>query len=247
MTLQARGDGSHWVPSRIPSGLFALRGRFRFVKPLFITLEGLDGSGKSTQLRFASEWLAEHSVAYQVTQEPGGTPLGESIRSVFLDLREEWSTVDGTVEALLIFASRRQHLLEVIDPTLATGRHVLCDRFTDSTMAYQGHGRGVSLDTLRQVDELATGRRVPDWTVLFDLPAAVARGRGHSPNRRNEPGGVDRLDAEDLAFYERVRQGYLALANADPDRFVVIDSSGTVEETRDRFQAALAEIFLGGE
>lgn len=213
------------------------------MKPLFVTVEGLDGSGKSTQLRYASKWLDDHGFAHCITQEPGGTPLGESIRSVFLNLKEEWSTVDGKVEALLIFASRRQHLLEVIDRTLADGRHVLCDRFTDSTLAYQGYGRGVSLETLHQVDGLATGNRVPDKTLLFDLPADMARRRGHSPRRLNEPGGVDRLDAEDLAFYERVRQGYLELAAAEPDRFLIVDSSRPLEETSALVDAALTKIY----
>lgn len=213
------------------------------MKPLFITFEGLDGSGKSTQLQHASKWLEQRGRSHRVTQEPGGTPLGDAIRGVFLNMKEEWTTVDGTVEAFLIFASRRQHLLEVIDSTLADGRHVLCDRFTDSTLAYQGFGRGVPLETLRRVDELATGRRVPDRTLLFDLSAAAARDRGHSPSRRREPGGVDRLDAEGLAFYERVRQGYLELAAEEPRRFVVIDSSGSIEETREALDAALAEIF----
>ena len=216
------------------------------MKPLFITVEGLDGSGKSTQLRYASSWLDKQGLAHRVTQEPGGTPLGEAIRAVFLNLKDEWTTVDGTVEALLIFASRRQHLLEVIDSTLAAGQHVLCDRFTDSTLAYQGYGRGVSLETLHRVDELATDCRVPDRTLLFDLPAVEARDRGHSPSRRSEPGGVDRLDAEGLLFYERVRQGYLDLASAEPERFVVIDASGSIEQTRDLVDAALTEIFGGG-
>ena len=210
---------------------------------LLITVEGLDGSGKSTQLRFASAWLRQRGVDHLVTQEPGGTPLGESIRSVFLDLKEEWSTVDGTVEALMIFASRRQHLLEVIDPTLADGTHILCDRFTDSTMAYQGYGRGASLDMLHRIDDLATGGRLPDHTLFFDLPAEVARQRGHSPVRRNEPGGVDRLDSEDLAFYERVRQGYLALASGATERIRVIDSAGSIGETQKQVAAALTEIF----
>jgi len=216
------------------------------VKPLFITVEGLDGSGKSTQLRYASSWLEARGLGHLVTQEPGGTPLGDAIRAVFLNLKDEWTTVDGTVEAFLIFASRRQHLLEVIDSTLTAGRHVLCDRFTDSTLAYQGYGRGVSLEILHGVDDLATGCRVPDRTLLFDLPAAAARDRGHSPSRRSEPGGVDRLDAEGLVFYERVRQGYLELAMAEPERFVVIDASGSIEQTRDRVDAALTEIFGGG-
>lgn len=213
---------------------------------LFVTVEGLDGSGKSTQLRFASNWMRERGLDHRVTQEPGGTPLGESIRTVFLDLKEEWSTVDGTVEALMIFASRRQHLLEVIDPTLANGRHILCDRFTDSTLAYQGHGRGASLDMLHRIDDLATGGRVPDHTLLFDLPAELARERGHSPGRQNEPGGVDRLDAEDLAFYERVRQGYLELSASATERVKVIDSRGSIAETQHQVAEALADIFGAG-
>lgn len=213
---------------------------------LFVTVEGLDGSGKSTQLRFASDWLRQRGLDHRVTQEPGGTPLGESIRAVFLDLKEEWSTVDGTVEALMIFASRRQHLLEVIDPTLADGRHVLCDRFTDSTLAYQGYGRGASLEMLHRIDDLATEGRVPDHTLLFDLPAALARERGHSPGRQKEPGGVDRLDAENLEFYERVRQGYLDLSVAATERIKVIDSAGSIAETQEQVAAALNEIYGAG-
>ena len=181
-----------------------------------------------------------------MTQEPGGTPLGESIRAVFLDLKDEWSTVDGTVEALMIFASRRQHLLEVIDPTLADDRHVLCDRFTDSTLAYQGYGRGASLEMLHRIDDLATGGRVPDHTLLFDLPAELARERGHSPGRQNTPGGVDRLDAENLAFYERVRQGYLELSASATERVKVIDSRGSIAETRRQVAEALADIYGAG-
>ena len=213
------------------------------MKPLFVTVEGLDGSGKSTQLTLASRWMSTHGLDHRVTQEPGGTPLGESIRSIFLNLEEEWSTVDGTVEALLIFASRRQHLLEVIDPTLEAGTHVLCDRFTDSTLVYQGYGRGVDLSVLRQIDQLATGSRSPDCTLLFDLPAAAARQRGHSPSRRTQEGGVDRLDAEELEFYEQVRQGYLELAAAAPERFRVVDSSGSIESTQRQVEEALREVF----
>ncbi len=211
------------------------------MRPLFVTFEGLDGSGKSTQLDAASRWMEKRGLDHAVTQEPGGTPLGEAIRSVFLD--RQWEEVDGTVEALLIFASRRQHLLEVIDPALAAGRHVLCDRFTDSTFAYQGFGRGVAIDLLRKVDELATGSRVPDATFFFDLASEQARTRGHSQSRQQEPGGVDRLDAENLAFYDRVRQGYLSLANSAEDRYKVIPSAGSIEETTARLEAALASLF----
>lgn len=208
---------------------------------LFITFEGLDGSGKSTHLQEAFHWLEDNGVECQVAQEPGGTPLGEAIREVFLDPR--WGEIDGTVEALMVFASRRQHLLEVIEPALAEGRHVICDRFTDSTYAYQGHGRGVPVSILREVDRLATGGRVPDRTLLFDLPAEMARQRGHSEARRESEEGVTRLDAEALEFYGKVRQGYLELAQEHPDRFVVIRSEGTFESTQQQVKSALGEIF----
>jgi dTMP kinase len=208
---------------------------------LFITFEGLDGSGKSSHLQEAYRWLADHDIECQVAQEPGGTPLGEAIRETFLDPR--WGEIDGTVEALMVFASRRQHLLEVIEPTLADGRHVICDRFTDSTFAYQGYGRGVPMSILRDVDRLATGGRVPDRTLLFDLPAEVARERGHSEARRESEEGVTRLDAEALEFYGKVRQGYLELASEHSDRFIVIRSEGTFESTQQQVRQALGGIF----
>jgi dTMP kinase len=207
-------------------------------RPLFITFEGLDGSGKSTHLRQASAWLEERSVDSLVTHEPGGTPLGDAVRAVFLDPR--WGEMDGTVELLLVFASRRQHLLEVIDPALAAGRHVLCDRFTDSTRAYQGYGRGVPLERIGEVDRVATGGRVPDRTLLFDLPAEVARARGHSPSRLRR-GAADRLDAEGLLFYRRVREGFLELARKEPERFRIVDSSGDASATQAAVRAALTE------
>ena len=208
------------------------------MSPLFITFEGLDGSGKSTHLRRASEWLTRRGIPHRVTHEPGGTPLGDAVRAIFLDSR--WGAVDGLVELLLVFASRRQHLLEAIDPALAAGRHVLCDRFTDSTRAYQGYGRGVPLDRIEEVDRVATGGRVPDRTLLFDLPAEVARARGHSPSRVRR-GAADRLDAEGLVFYRRVREGFLELAQRDPERFRIVDSSGDASETQAAVRAALEE------
>ncbi|HZI63559.1 MAG TPA: dTMP kinase [Thermoanaerobaculia bacterium] len=201
--------------------------------PLFITFEGLDGSGKSTQLRRAAAWLAEQGVAVESTHEPGGTPLGEAIRSIFLG--HEWQGSDGRVEMLLVFASRRQHLVEVIEPALAAGRHVLCDRFTDSTRAYQGYGRGVPLALIEEVDRVATGGRRPDRTLLFDLPPEAARARLH----RDE---ADRLDAEELDFHQRVRQGYLELAEREPRRFRVISTSGEREATAARVRAELRDL-----
>jgi dTMP kinase len=205
----------------------------------FITFEGLDGSGKSTHLQAVAAALAHRSVPHVVTHEPGGTPLADAVRRIFLDPR--WGEVDGGVELLLVFASRRQHLIERIDPALEAGAVVLCDRFTDSTYAYQGHGRGVPLDLIDRVDELATGRRRPDRTLLFDLPAAEARRRGHSPARRGR-GAADRLDSECLDFYERVRRGFLTRAAEAPERFRRIDSSGSREETAAQVRAALADL-----
>jgi dTMP kinase len=202
----------------------------------FITFEGLDGSGKSTHLARAAEWLERAGVPCRVTKEPGGTPLGEALRRVFLD--PCWGALDGTVESLVIFASRRQHLLEVVDPAMAAGRHVLCDRFTDSTLAYQGYGRGAALDLIERVDAIATGGRVPDHTLLFDLPAEEAHRRGQSSSREV----VDRLDAEDLAFYRRVREGYSELVRADPERFATIDTSGPRELTQRRVRQVLTEL-----
>ncbi len=208
--------------------------------PLFITFEGLDGSGKSTHLRRTSAWLGERGVPHVMTHEPGGTPLGDALRAVFLDAK--WGAIDGVVELLLVFASRRQHLLEVIEPALRQGQHVLCDRFTDSTRAYQGYGRGVPLDLIDQIDRVATGGRLPDRTLLFDLPAAKARARGHSPSRQ-ERGAADRLDAEALET-ERARRGFLEMARGDA-RFRVITSAGSQRATETQVRRALADLLEG--
>jgi dTMP kinase len=215
----------------------ALRSHASFADvALFVTFEGLDGSGKSTHLERASRWLAGRGVEHLVTHEPGGTVIGTAIRKVFLDRGH--GAMDPRVELLLVFAARRQNLVERIEPALERGHHVLCDRWTDSTVAYQGHGRGISLADIAEVERLATGGRQPDLTLYFDLPAAAARSRGHSKHRRKS-GRVDRLDAETLAFYDRVRAGYLDLARRHPARIRVIDSSGAVEATESAVREAL--------
>lgn len=211
--------------------------------PLFITFEGLDGSGKTTHLRDVARRLEERGVPVRMTHEPGGSPLSEAVRGIFLDSR--WGEIDGIVELLLVFASRRQHLLEVIDSALAAGEHVLCDRFTDSTRAYQGAGRGVEGALIDAVDRVATGGRVPDRTLLFDLPAEVARVRGACPARPDASSNERRLDHEDLDFYRRVRQSFLDQARAAPERFRVIDSSGPKEETGRQVREALADVLPG--
>ncbi len=212
----------------------------RLVQAEFVTFEGLDGSGKSTHMRRATEWLQAAGVAPQVTREPGGTAIGRAIRDVFLDPR--WGEVDGRVETLLIFASRRQLLAEVIEPALERGQHVLCDRFTDSTLVYQGAGRGVDREVILQVDKLATGGRRPDRTLLFDLPPELAQSRGQSLKRASRPRGIDRLDSENLEFYRRVREAYLELAREESDRFILIDSSGEIADTERQVRAALADL-----
>ncbi|MEZ5332677.1 MAG: dTMP kinase [Thermoanaerobaculia bacterium] len=207
----------------------------------FVTFEGPDGSGKSTHLRRVAEALRERGLDHVSTHEPGGTDLGRAVRELFLSPR--CRTEDGMVEALLVFAARRQHVREVIEPALAGGRHVLCDRFTDSTLAYQGYGRGASVDALLELDRLATGGLRPDRTLLFDLPPDQALARGQSEKRRNSAGGLDRLDSERLDFYSRVRDGFLALAEREPGRFRVIDASGSVEETHAQVRRALEGLF----
>jgi dTMP kinase len=209
--------------------------------PLFITFEGLDGSGKSTHLRWAVEWLAGRGIEIEQTHEPGGTPLGDALRAAFLDAKG--SVADGVVELMLVFTSRRQNLLARIEPALAAGRTVVCDRFTDSTYAYQGFGRGVPAETIAALDRIATGERRPDFTLLFDLPPEEARRRSHSSRRQAKAEGTDRLDAEDLAFYRRVREGYLELAALEAERFRVIDSRGPHGETAAQVRQVLEELF----
>jgi len=210
------------------------------MQPLFVTFEGLDGSGKSTQLELVKTWLEEQGVAFVATHEPGGTPIGERIREIFLD--ESMGPMDGILELLLVFASRRRHLAEVVDPALAAGQHVLCDRFTDSSYAYQGAGRGLSLAHIDRVDEIATDRRRPHRTLLFDVPAAVARQRSQARLGGGSRSRTDRLDDEDMAFYERVRRGFLEQAERDEDRFFLIDAERSIDETFASVRAILADL-----
>lgn len=199
-----------------------------------MTLEGCDGSGKSTQTERLSDWLDDQGIDHFATFEPGGTPLGQSIRRCFLDLPPHGA--DGKLEAMLMFADRRHHLQTVIQPALTAGRVVLCDRFTDSTIAYQGYGRGVDLDELAMLDRWATGGTTPDLTLLFDVPPATAAGRaGHGAGRDH-----NRLDREQEAFFDRVHAGYRELAAGDPERFHVIDAAASVDDTSAAAIAVLA-------
>ena len=199
----------------------------------FITFEGLDGSGKSTQLERVAARLERLGVPHVVTREPGGTPFADLLRELFL--RREAAQVDGVVELMLVFASRRQHLIEVIEPALAAGAVVLCDRFTDSTYAYQGGGRGVQPESIAQADRLATGARAPDRTLFFDLPPEEAqrRRRGHA---------ADRIDRESLAFYRRVHAAFRERIAAEPARFRVIDAAAPIEAVARAVEQALDDI-----
>ena len=199
---------------------------------MFITFEGLEGSGKTTQVKRLAERLGNAIV----TKEPGGTPSADRIRAILLDPS---SKLDPIAEMFLFAASRRQHVVEIIRPALERGTVVLCDRFTDATLAYQGFGRLLNLDQLRMLNDWATEMLHPDLTLLFDLPEELGLTRAR---RRNAKSASDegRFEAEDLRFHRRVREGYLALATAEPERFVVIDAHGSQDDVFERMMSALA-------
>lgn len=186
---------------------------------MFITFEGSEGSGKSTQLRRLAALLPDAVV----TKEPGGTPVADRIRAILLDPD---STLDPLAEMFLFAASRRQHVVEVIRPALERGSVVLCDRFTDATLAYQGFGRLLDLDRLRTLNDWATASLKPDLTLVFDLPEEEGLRRARARNAAVSP-EEGRFEAEDLRFHRRVREGYLSLATAEPSRFAVVDAAGS--------------------
>ena len=197
----------------------------------FVTFEGGDGSGKSTQLTRLAARLARLGIEPVVTREPGGTPLAESIRALLLDPERRPEPLG---EAFLMEAARSDLVARVIAPALAQGRIVLGDRYTDSTMAYQGHGRGLDLAMLRAWNAAATGGRTPDLTFLFDLPASEGMAR-----RAGSTGRTNRIDQEPLEFHERVRRGYLELARAEPGRVVVIEAALNPRQVEDAVWGAV--------
>ena len=198
----------------------------------FVTVEGIEGSGKSTLLSGLAERLRTHGSEIFATREPGGTPLGDAIREIFLNRS---LAISPLTEALLINAARVTHVTDAIGPALAAGRIVLCDRFVDSTLAYQGYGRGLELRYLRELCDAATGGLEPDLTLLVDVPVEISRARTRSRHR-----GVDRLESEDDAFHERVRHGYLELARSSP-RHVVLDGTLSAQQVLERAWLELRE------
>ncbi|HBG04647.1 MAG: dTMP kinase [Geobacteraceae bacterium GWC2_58_44] len=204
----------------------------------FITFEGIEGCGKTTQLRLLKERLEAAGEKVTSTREPGGCPVADQMRAILLDAQN--SAITPLAELLLYAAARAQHVQEVIVPALERGEIVLCDRFTDATIAYQGHGRGLDLETIAQLNRLATGGVEPKLTLLIDCPVQVGLSRALARIEAGSGAREERFELESVRFHERVRDGYLALARAYPERFVVIDGSGDVAQTEKRLIEALS-------
>ena len=202
---------------------------------LFITLEGIEGAGKSTVACWVLEWLQQRALRAQLTREPGGTALAERVRRIALERGEE--TLSAVTETLLMFAARGIHLENLIRPALARGEWVVCDRFTDATRAYQGFGRGVESAWIEDLAARVHGDLQPACTLLLDLPVEVGLQRA----RRRQAGAPDRFEAETYGFFERVRAGYLEQARREPGRIRIIDASAAIEDV----QRQVSEVLLG--
>ena len=204
---------------------------------IFITLEGGEGAGKSTNLAFIRKWLEHAGREVVVTREPGGTELGERVRDILLHRRE--LCISAESEMLLMFAARAEHIARVIRPALAVGKIVLCDRFTDATYAYQGGGRGIPAARIAAIEGWVQGDLRPDLTLLFDVPVEAGRQRA---GQRSEP---DRFEQENDEFFVRVQAAYLARAASEPRRIRVIDASQSLEKVEQQIGAVLKEV-VGG-
>ena len=207
----------------------------------FITVEGTEGVGKTTNINFIKSWLRQNEIKFVATREPGGTPLAEEIRDLLLKPRNE--LVVSSAELLLMFAGRAQHLNKVILPALQADTWVLCDRFTDATYAYQGFGRQMSSELIVQLENIVQGDIRPDLTLLLDIPVEIGL------ERANDRGDPDRFEQEQQDFFNRVRAGYLSLANENSDRYVVIDASQELQGVQTDIALALDTFYksLGHE
>ena len=203
----------------------------------FITIEGGEGAGKSTAQAFLAQKLSERGISVLLTREPGGTPLAEAIRRNLLSVEEE-APVE-MAELLLVFAARAQHLTKVIEPALARGQWVLCDRFTDATYAYQGAGRGMSFGLIEKLEELVQGERRPDTVVLMDMSPEIGLARAKAR------GELDRFEQEAQTFFERVREGYLHRAKQDPSRYSIVNAAEPLPQVQNALEA-IAERWLDG-
>ena len=208
-------------------------------KGLFITLEGGEGAGKSTQLAYIRQRIEDAGISLHVTREPGGTPLAEEIRVLLLGQRDEAMIPD--TELLLMFAARAQHLAQRIRPALARGDWVLCDRFTDATYAYQGGGRGIDFARIAVLEDWVQGELRPDLTLLLDLPVETGLARA------GQRGDLDRFEREQRGFFEHVRTAYLARAEQEPGRFRVIDAAQDIAGVQRQIDAVLASLLATGE
>jgi dTMP kinase len=204
------------------------------VSGLFITLEGPEGAGKSTNREYLAERLREHGIEVVLSREPGGTPLAERIRELLLDPSDE--KMDSDTELLLVFAARAQHLARVIRPALARGAVVLCDRFTDATYAYQGGGRGLGDGRIAELERFVQGELRPQLTLVFDLPVEIGLSRAAARGR------LDRFEQEGRDFFEAVRQTYLQRASAAPARYRVLDAAQSLEAVQSSIDKLLPEI-----
>ena len=202
-------------------------------KGLFITVEGVEGAGKSTNIKVIEEFFSEWKLDYILTREPGGTLIAEEIRELLLMHHEE--KMDATTELLLIFAARAQHLNTTITRTLAEGTWVLCDRFTDATYAYQGAGRGLDVESINQLERFVQDNLRPDLTVIFDLDPCIGL------ERARQRGQLDRIESQKLEFFQRVREGYQNIAARESGRCLLIDASQTRETVRQSLRAALED------
>ncbi len=215
------------------------------MKGPFITFEGIEGSGKSTQILLLANYLSAHGKSVTLTREPGGTTIGDQARRILLDPAN--TRLDPKAELLLYAAGRAQHLAELIAPELASGRIVLCDRFSDATLAYQGYGRGLDLELIRTLDRIVTDGMRPDLTILLDIDAAAGLARARGRNSRVGLESEARFENEDLSFHERVRQGYLDLAKREPGRFCIMDASLRPEEIQNGLRRSIDELLRTGQ